>query len=125
MNDDDITYLGKLKVGSAGQKEFAPFTLTWNVTIDCVEWRISEGKGINYYELCGALKYVGWNRIETTDSAVPYFECYVHDWPAFKQAMDYLYYELGYQAAFGTYQDSFLNPDVNEVETIWAVKHDS
>lgn len=38
----------------------------------------------------------------------PYVEIYVHEWPNIKEALDFLYYDLGAKIAAGTYEKSFI-----------------
>ncbi len=110
---DEITHLGELPVGSTGQKQFGDFTLSWTVYIDHIAWQLTDGTAHpNAFQgmLSGVFKYVGWNewnllRGPNEDKEHINFEIppsmtiYVHDWPHIKDALDYLYYDLGYKIA--------------------------
>lgn len=116
--------LGSLIVGDKGQKDFGSFRLVWTVQSDNIEWSLNEIEDPQKSWLTGALKYVGWNRIEITSemsleeqlqnkqsnflAAAPNFEVYVHEWSALKKALDFLYYDLGRKSAKGTYEDGFI-----------------
>lgn len=122
--------LGSLEVGETGQKDFGPFRLVWEVQMDNIEWSLNDIKDPHESWFAGALKYVGWNRIELASelsleqqlankkkyagtslkAAPPNFEVYVHEWPYLKEAMDFLYYDLGRKSAEGTYEKSFVRP---------------
>jgi hypothetical protein len=116
--------LGLLEVGDRGYKEFGKFSLYWEVYIDNVTWSLNETNRPQKSWLAGAIKYVGWNRIEINsieESAdlsevqdwlkpARFFEIYVHDWPSIREALDFVYYDLGRKIAVGTYEDSFVKP---------------
>ncbi len=108
--------LGDLKVGEQGQRIFGDFTLTWLVYIDHIAWDLylNDNSGV-FSPLSGYLKYVGWNRLTTNKYNYKFdeIEIYVHQWPMVKDALDFLYYELGRQSAVGTYEKSFLKPENN------------
>lgn len=107
-------FLGSLTVGDTGEETFGPFKLTWKINIDTISWTLSKDGILNDSRIGGNLKYVGWNRIHINseiDLSFKEFEIYVHEWPLFKEAMDFLYYDLGAKAATGTYEKSFVNPE--------------
>ena len=118
--------LGTLEVGEKGAKDFGNFRLVWEVNLDHLQWALNEIKYPQISWLTGALKYVGWNRIEIASEisleeqledkqrnflvAAPNFEIYVHEWPSVKEALDFLYYDLGAKISAGTYERSFIKP---------------
>ena len=102
--------LGNLEVGSSGQQMFGDFQLSWRVFTDHVAWEILDTMAGMPRNITGALKYVGWNRFHTNGRD---FEVYVHQWPDFKNAIDYLYYNIGKAIAAGTYESSFEDPNAN------------
>ncbi len=125
--------LGLLEVGETGEKDFGIFRLVWKIQMDHIEWSLNEIKDPQESWLTGALKYKGWNRIEIESeitieqqlankkmfennfkylsSANPSFTIYVHEWPYIKEALDFLYYDLGRKSAVGTYENSFVRPE--------------
>lgn len=118
--------LGTLEVGEKGTKDFGNFRLAWEVNLDHLQWALNEIKYPQESWLTGALKYVGWNRIEIASemslekqlqnkqsnflAASPNFQVYVHEWPSIKEALDFLYYDLGAKISAGTYEKSFIKP---------------
>ena len=131
--------LGDLTVGETGQKDFGPFRLVWKVQMDHIEWSLNEKEDPQESWLSGALKYKGWNRIEVDSeisleqqladkklfennkylsSAKPSFMVYVHEWPHLKEAIDFLYYDLGRKSAEGTYENSFVKPEILKKEDV-------
>lgn len=128
--------LGNLTIGETGKKVFGNFRLTWKVNQDHIAWTLADPKDLDRGVLRGDLKYVGWNRMRVepvegftisnitehlNDLKSPLasfgmspllaeFQVYVHEWPDYKEALDFVYYELGAKAAAGTYEESFIKP---------------
>ena len=93
--------LGQLVVGGKGSEKFGPYMLTWTVTLDGLDWKLSdyeaEARGHQGW-MQGYLKYVGWNRFDVVKApSTGDLEVYVHDYPYFRAALDYLYFGLGAQ----------------------------
>ena len=109
---DGFDYIGNIRVGTKGEKQFGNFNLFWTARIDGIDWTLVDLNKQDSNILEGYLKYVGWNRISIPNQpmALSKFEIYVHEWPSIKQAIDYIYYELGFQISAGTYQDNFIKP---------------
>ncbi len=125
---------GILKQGTKGEENFGPLTLEYEITGDGISWEILGRETlINGPRLHGYLKYKGWNRLQVVshdevmerimkiDSSPANFTCYVQDWPHLKEALDFVYYELGKKIAHGSgYYKSFLKPE--ELEMVEAIE---
>lgn len=86
-----LTHLGRLPIGQTGSAPFGHFILTWRVEIDHVAWELTDTSLGGPPRLKGALKYVGWNRLDGQ------FDVFCHDWPSVRAALNYVYYEIGPQ----------------------------